>query len=96
MNYYHYCHSGSGHGSSCSSGYAVANECSGGNFPYDSGTVCVNGWSANGRLCWMGTSVTGFNPGCVSGLSGISSRDCNDGPTANYCLDGNSNVGGFS
>ena len=93
------CGRGAGVNSSCSEGSNPTNECSNGNLPSDRGTICVYGNSANGRICLTGPTVSGFNPWCDTGGSGVGTSgnpDCDSGLTANYCVEGNSNVGGFS
>ncbi len=92
------CEHGTGVNSSCSDGGAPTNECSSGALPSDRGTFCAAGNSANGRVCITGPTVSGFNPFCNTGGSGIDlgNSDCDGGLTANYCVEGNSNVGGFS
>ena len=94
------CNNGYGVNSSCSGGLAPTSECSDGGFPSDIGTSCFDGNSANGRVCVMGPTVSGYNANCEDGGSGMNvdnSPDClNNGNTANYCMSGNSNVGGFS
>ena len=91
------CTRGDGVNSSCSGGGAPTNECSDGILPSDRGTFCSAGNSANGRVCYTGPTVSGFNPFCDTGGSGGSGDpDCDSGLTANYCMEGNSNVGGFS
>ncbi len=93
------CSPGSGVNSSCSVGSFPTDECSNGEFPSDRGTLCTGGNSANGRGCLTGPTVSGFNPQCETGGSGLSGEgtwDCGDGLTPKYCVSGNSNVGGFS
>jgi len=93
------CSPGLGVNSSCSVGSFPTDECSNGEFPSDRGTICIAGNSANGRVCSTGPTVSGFNPFCDTGGSGVGggeNPDCDSGITANYCMDGNSNVGGFS
>jgi len=94
------CESGESVNSSCSVGHSPTNECNSGSVPSDKGTTCYDGLSANGRTCSHGPTVSGFNPHCENGGSGIAEKsvaDCEpNGLTANYCMRGNSNVGGFS
>jgi len=92
------CEKGFGANSSCSDGGSATNACGDGAAPSDKGTLCENGSSANGRGCLDGGSVSGFNPACDEGGVGfdINNAECELGPTANFCWDGNSNVGGFS
>jgi len=94
------CSDGAGVNSSCSEGHAPTNECSNGDIPSDTGTYCGSGNSANGRVCLTGPTVSGYNPLCDTGGSGLNINhdipDCGDGNTTNHCFNGNSNVGGFS
>jgi len=93
------CSVGFGVNSSCSVGSFPTDECSNGELPSDRGTLCTGGNSANGRGCVTGPTVSGFNPQCETGGSGLSGEgtwDCGDGLTPKYCVSGNSNVGGFS
>ena len=93
------CEDGRGANDSCSpQGSVPTNACSDGGLPSDGGTLCANGVSANGRACVSGEGVSGYNSLCNGGIGGDFTPDCDsDGLTAaNYCLVGNSNVGGFS
>ena len=90
------CSGGNGVNSSCIGGESASTACGTGQLPNDRGSMCWNGSSATGRTCLNGTTVSGQYAMCGTGTTGTISFDCNAGGTANYCVEGNSDVGSFS
>ena len=90
------CSGGNGVNSSCIGGESASTACNTGQLPNDKGSMCWNGSTATGRTCLNGTTVSGQNAMCGNGVTGTLSFDCTDGPTPNYCVNGNNDVGSFS
>lgn len=91
------CNGGNGANPSCSGGASASTGCDDGQTPNDRGSMCWVGSHATGRTCLDGSNVSGQYAMCGTGGTGTISFDCNPaGQTANYCVDGISDVGGFS
>lgn len=90
------CDGGNGVNSSCIGGESASTACNVGQLPNDRGSMCWPGSNATGRTCFVGDTVSGQNAMCGNGVTGTLSFDCTDGPTPNYCVNGNNDVGSFS
>ena len=92
------CNGGNGANSSCIGGTSASAGCNpAGQLPVDRGSICWNfGSNATGRTCLVGDTVSGQNAMCGTGVTGTVSFDCTDGPTPNYCVNGNNDVRSFS